>query len=106
VLSAQLPAGTEISMERNFFDAGLDSYGLIRLLHELRRAGFTWLELIDLFTWPSLAALARVIREGPPAGRNLVSRTWLGASGADNHDPLSAGPYPGSGHGAEGTSRG
>jgi surfactin family lipopeptide synthetase A len=70
-----------LTAERNFFDAGLDSFTMLRLHRELRQAGFPDLDLVDLFRWPTIRALsARLARGGQSGSRDAGVMAGIGAS--------------------------
>ena len=57
-----LPEDSVIRADENFFDAGLDSFGLLRLAEILRHRGHPDVELTDLFRWPNIKRLAEGLR--------------------------------------------
>jgi len=82
VVRRHVPAGNPLDVTTNFFDAGLDSYAVLRLLHDLRRAGYRDLTLVDLFTWPNIAALAAALRRRSPRGPGWRQTTDMSRPGS------------------------
>ena len=73
VFQARLPGGPELPPDRNFFEAGLTSVMLAGVVTELRQVGVD-LSLVDLFRYPTLAALVDEIEARADAGGERLSR--------------------------------
>jgi acyl-coenzyme A synthetase/AMP-(fatty) acid ligase len=57
IVRAHLPDGAVLTGQTTFFEAGLDSHALVRVVRDLQRSGYPTVRLVDLFRWPNVTAL-------------------------------------------------
>lgn len=79
LVQSYLPAPARLTDRLNFFDAGLGSFDLVRLLRDLHRAGYSQLRLLDLLESPNLRALSTTLRRRLAARAGAVAGPHRGA---------------------------